>query len=165
MTNTRLFVFLTAACYLQNLTATYIGYGLEIWPIVEKIDNSRKPWFFLGKKPVTVTCSGVKIAAAFEKHNLKTPVDSYGRYTISNVLDNLDQLISQEIFGKRPHQHVNYTLDEFRKSNNIKKRYLDKLPEILKENYGEAALPYIIAIERERILFEASHNGALLELF
>ena len=169
----KLTLFLIAMFICFNANAKNLGFGLELSPLVDKVDNQVKKTslsekYFFWRKLDVPCCSGIAILIAFEKRGLKSPVtpDAVKKYTISNLLHTLDTSICQALVrerSKRGMQSFNdYTKEDFQRFDDIKRNYFDALPAILQENYGEAAAPYITEIKQARTAFEAKNDGRLL---
>ena len=52
--------------------------------------------------------------------------------------------------------------EDFEKFDAIARKYMDCLPQVLQECYGDAAKPLIAEITKSRANFEAENNGKVL---
>lgn len=149
-----------------------LGIGLELSPLVEKIENQSKPSFWKSGclKPTAPLCSGLKIALAFETHRLEVidiEFSAVKKYTIPQVLMAFDNSICRALVYEKNTRKLdfnNLSPEDLKILIAIKKHYFDVLPIALRKNYGAAAEVYIPEINRARREFEAKNNGALLEL-
>lgn len=159
-----------------NAASKNLCVGLLLAPVAREIkqENEAKRSLLekiFGRKPVSEPASsGIRIFFALQKQSLEQPagLENRGVLTITNFLEDLDSFICQKIvkekrtLGLRPQDDISD--EHFKRLNLIKKQYIDDLPAVLQEVYGETAKPYIRKIAAARQEFEAHHYGALLEL-
>lgn len=128
--------------------------GLELSPIVDKVESSG--WGSISK-------TGIKLVIAFERRCLVVPeiqADAKHAYNIRGALAAVDISIRRVLLEKQSLRGL--TSETFPEFATLKKRYFDALPEVLREQYGYYAEPYIAEISRARGEFEAAHDGNLL---
>ncbi len=159
-----------------NAASKSLGAGLMLAPVAREINKETEKASFLQKvlfwrKPAAEPASsGIRIFFALQRQSLETPIGLEHRRmgTITNFLEDLDSFICQKIveekskLGLSPQDDISN--ENFKRLNLIKKQYIDGLPAVLQEVYGETAKPYISKIAAARQKFEAQHDGALLEL-
>ena len=167
-------ILVLSLLYFSSIaSAQKLCVGLELSPLVSKVDSQNKPFFwqklFFRSKPVAPTCLGMSIHRACERASLDIPSNmlNLGRYTITETIDALDLFICKRIVQEGRIKGLdlnNLSTDGFHELNAIKRQYYDALPFILRQGYCSLADPYVAAIGKARSDFEAKNNGALLEL-